>query len=365
MSARHVVILGGYGTFGRLISERLAALTDARVTLAGRRPEGAASFAESLGAGFRRCDARDAASLRSAVQDAWLVVNASGPFRAGDYSIPQACIDAGSHYIDLADGRDYVAEITRLDAAAQARGVFVCAGASTTPAVTSALVAHLAPRLGPIRSIQVALNAGNKNRAGASTIATILSYVGLPVRVWRNGAWRVVRGWSEGEFVDFPPPVGRRRVQICDTPDLELFPGHFSADDVTFKAGVELTLLNHAIGALGALRRVRPSLKLPALARPLVAASRLFKPFGTLHGGCAVWVTDRAGQRRSAALVAHENGPRIPGSPAFLLARKLLAGEIDRRGAFPCLGFLRLEDFAEFLAPYRIEVVLGENGKWL
>ena len=365
MPARHVVILGGYGTFGRNIAEQLAVLPDARVTIAGRRPERAQAFAESLGAAFRRCDARDEVSLRGAIDDAWLVVNASGPFRAGDYAIPQACIEAGCHYIDLADGRDYVAEITKLDPAAQSRGVFVCAGASTTPAITSALVAHLAPQLQPIRSIQVALNAGNKNRAGASTIATILSYVGLPVRVWRNGAWSNVRGWSEGEFVDFPPPVGRRRVQICDVPDLALFPRHFAADDVAFKAGVELTLLNYAIGALGMLRRIRPSLNLPALAGPLVAASRLFKPFGTLRGACADWVTDRAGQQCSAALVAHENGPRIPGSPAILLARKLLSGQIDRRGAFPCLGFLRLEEFAEFLAPFRIAVVQGENGAWL
>jgi len=58
------------------------------------------------------------------------------------------------------------------------------------------------------------------------------------------------------------------------------------------------------------------------------------------------------------------NGPRIPGSPAILLAQKLLAGQIDDRGAMACLGFLNLCEFAEFLAPYRIEVVYGEHGIW-
>jgi NAD(P)-dependent dehydrogenase (short-subunit alcohol dehydrogenase family) len=362
MPQRNVVILGGYGTFGRLIAERLCAVPEARVTIAGRDPEKGRQAAAALGADHRRCDASDPASLRNTLEGAWLVVNASGPFRTGDYSVPRACIEAGCHYIDLADGRDYVADVVQLDEAARRRGVFVCAGASTTPAVTSALVAELRPGLGPIRSIKVALNAGNKNQAGVSTIATILGYVGRPVRVWRQGRWRLVRGWGEGERLDFPAPVGRRRVQVCDVPDLALFPRLFGADDVEFKAGLELTVLNYAVAALAPLRHL---LSLPSLARPLVWLSGLFKPFGTLHGACAVWVTGRDGRQRSAALVAHENGPRIPGTPAVLLARKLLTGGVPGVGAFPCVGFLSLSEYAEFLAPYRIFVVRGEGGAWV
>jgi hypothetical protein len=219
--------------------------------------------------------------------------------------------------------------------------------------------------LSSLRSIKIALSAGNKNAAGVSTIQAILSYVGAPVRVWQNGRWGTARGWTAGEFVDFPPPVGRRRVQLCDTPDLAIFPTLFGADSVVFKAGVELTILNYLIGAVGQLRRLRPSLNLPALAKPLVSMSKLFKPLGTLHGGCAVWVSDESGRQRATALVAHENGPRIPGSPAVLLARKLLAGEVDQRGAFLCTGFLTLDDFAEFLAPFRIVVVRGKDGAWV
>jgi hypothetical protein len=364
MAERQVVILGGYGTFGRHIAERLAALSDAQVTIAGRHPEKGIPIAKSLNAEFRPCDANNSTSLRNAVEGAWLVINASGPFRAGDYSIPQTCLGVGCHYIDIADGRDYVANIVQLDEAARARNVFVCAGASTTPAITSALVAELQPKLERIRSIKVALNAGNQNQAGVSTIATILGYVGRPIQVWQDGQWRSRRGWSAGEFVEFPPPVGRRRVQLCDVPDLALFPQLFSADHVLFKAGVELTVFNYAIGALAKLKHICPSLNLPSLAKPLVSLSKLFKRFGTLHGGCAVWVTDAAGKQRSVALVAHENGPRIPGSPAILLARKLLSNRMTDIGAFPCVGFLGLADYAEFLAPYNIFVVQGEDGAW-
>jgi hypothetical protein len=77
-----------------------------------------------------------------------------------------------------------------------------------------------------------------------------------------------------------------------------------------------------------------------------------------------VWVTDAAGQEQAVALVDRANGPRIPGAPATLLARRLLTGQVSATGAFPCVGFLALADYAEFLAPYDIVVVRGENGVW-
>jgi hypothetical protein len=131
-----------------------------------------------------------------------------------------------------------------------------------------------------------------------------------------------------------------------------------------FKAGVELPILNYALSALALVKRALPIIDLPSLARPLVAMSKLFKPFGSLRGGCAVWATDTAGQQKSGGLVAHKNGPRIPASPAILLARKLLAGSIPDRGAFPCIGFISLAEFSEFLAPFEIFVAHGENGRW-
>ena len=36
----------------------------------------------------------------------------------------------------------------------------------------------------------------------------------------------------------------------------------------------------------------------------------------------------------------------------------------DGVGACPCIGFLSLAEFSEFLSPYNIFVVQGENGAW-
>jgi NAD(P)-dependent dehydrogenase (short-subunit alcohol dehydrogenase family) len=360
MTKARIVILGGYGTFGSLVAEQLAR-SGAELLIAGRDAVKGQVAAARLGAGFVRCDTRRKDSLNDAAKGAQLVINAAGPFQARDYSIPQTCIEQGCHYIDLGDGREYVAGIGQLHEAAESRGVFVCAGASTTPAITSAVVAELRSRVHHIRSIKIALTAGNKNPAGVSTIASILAYVGAPVRVWQDSRWQPRTGWSLGEFIDFPKPVGRRRVQLCDVPDLELFPHLFAADSVVFKAGVELSLLNYALGGLAWLRRLRPSLHLPALAAPMVQVSRLFKALGTFHGSVAVWIGDDAGLEQSLALVAPQNGPRVPSAPAVLLARKLLTGAVPAHGAFPCIGFIPFSEFADYLAPFGIFVVRGDK----
>ncbi|MEM7336981.1 MAG: saccharopine dehydrogenase NADP-binding domain-containing protein [Chloroflexota bacterium] len=363
-SKKKVVILGGYGSFGSLISQELVSST-AQIFVAGRNRKVGQPFARSIGAEFVQCDSQNISSLEQAFTDAYLVINAAGPFQASDYTIPETTIRLGCHYIDLGDGRNYVANISKLHQAAQRKNLFVCVGASTTPAVTSAAVIELQKQMPQIQSIEIALNAGNKNPAGVSTIASILSYVGVPVKVWQNQRWQTVNGWSQGQFVNFPAPVGKRRVQLCDVPDLQLFPKRFDASSVMFKAGVEITLFNYAIALLGQLKQVWPSVNLPRLSKPLVTLSQLFKSFGTLAGCCAVWVTDHQGEQRAIAFVAPSNGPRIPTAPAVLLSRKILDGFPFEPGAYPCVGFITLDEYRTYLQPFGISINQGHNNVWL
>ncbi len=79
-----------------------------------------------------------------------VVIDASGPFQSyGDdpYRLVRAAIALGIHYLDLADGSDFVKGIVQFDAAARERGIFVLAGVSTFPVLTAAAVGRL-PRDG-------------------------------------------------------------------------------------------------------------------------------------------------------------------------------------------------------------------------
>ena len=359
-----ILILGGYGSYGRLISAQLAQWQQAHVIVSGRSPKKGEAFARQHSLEFVACDAANASDLRQALRGVHLLINAAGPFQATDYRLPQLCLESGCHYLDLGDGREYVAGFRQLDNLAKANHLFACTGASTSPAITGAMVTALQNQFPHLHSIKIALNAGNKNQAGHSTVASILDYVGKPVPVWQDQSWQNSYGWGRGEFIDFPPPVGRRRVQLCDVPDLDLFPQVFAANSVEFKAGLELPLFNYALVALAQIRRLFKRADLAKLTNLLIQGSHLFKGFGSFHGCVAVWVQDDTGATRSLALVAPKDGPRVPAAPATLMAQKIVGDGWAEEGAYACLGFLSLTEIVEFLRPFGIFLVEGDAHSW-
>jgi NAD(P)-dependent dehydrogenase (short-subunit alcohol dehydrogenase family) len=354
-SMQKVVVLGGYGTFGSLIASELA--HTANVVVAGRNRAMGQKFADSIAAAFSLCNARDNASLRNIIAGARIVINATGPFLPNDFSIPRICIEENCHYIDLADDRAYVRDFLKLGALAEEKRVFACTGASTAPAVTFALLSELSLSFHDLHSIKIYMNAGNKNKPGVSTFESILSYAGTPVRVWNNNQWETHMGWGLAEVFEFPAPVGKRFVQLCNIPDLELFPTLFEADQVIFKAGVELPIFNVSLSILAQLKKRFPWINLPAMAQPLVKISRLFKSFGSYSGGILVKVDDHHGNSKSLAFITSQNGPRLPASPAVLLTRRLLNDDLDARGAFPCVRFIELREFQNHLEPFGIKLI--------
>ena len=100
MSVTRVLILDGYGNFGKRIAASLNQLSKATVIIAGRNLEKAQQRCEEL--------------ANSAVH-------------------AEACIAMGSHYSDLTDDRRCVCDITALNERALNKGLLIVSGASSVP----------------------------------------------------------------------------------------------------------------------------------------------------------------------------------------------------------------------------------------
>ncbi len=365
---KSVTLLGGTGVFGGRIAAGLAETPGIQVTLASRRPDRAAAFAEKIGAKRVVCDASDVGSVKAILEETDLLIHAAGPFQGNDYSVAEACISSGTHYLDLSDGRHFVCGITALDDAAKEHGVVVGAGASSVPTITHAMIEELATEFSKMKTIQIALSPGNQNPRGPSTIAAILSYVGRPIRVWEQGQSISVPGWSNCRTLDFPPNVGWRRVYRCETPDLELFPLRWNAQTVRFHAGVELNLINHTLDAIGRLRQRIPMPWIPRLAGVMTRLSRLVFAWGSKNGALSVWIegSNAAGMRikRRLAIVTDDDGPATPSCPGILLARKILMENSLPHGAYPCNGLLDFPEIMRHLETFGIWHVRGDDNGW-
>lgn len=124
-----------------------------------------------------------------------------------------------------------------LNVVASARGVLVVSGASSVPALSSAVVDHYAPSFRRIESIRIGIGSGART-PGPATIRGVFSYAGKPFRRLEDGHWTTTHGWLDLTRHEFPEPVGRRWLGSCDVPDLTLFPErHAPVKTVTFHAG--------------------------------------------------------------------------------------------------------------------------------
>ena len=370
MAEHRVLVIGGYGFFGRRLVERLARQAPLHVTVAGRSEQ----KADALVAELRpRAQARLASVALDAMADSLprqlrqlrpdLVIHTSGPFQGQDYRVALACLAAGAHYVDLADGRAFVQGVSALDARAKAAGVLVASGASSVPPLSSAVVDRLAQGMREVRFIDIGISPGNKTERGLSTVAGILSYCGKPLAA--NGG-RQVFGWSGAYRHRYPAPVGSRLLSPCDVPDLALLPGRYAGQPaVRFGAGLELEFLHHGMNLMAWVARVGLVKDWSAYASLLKRAADLFRTWGSDAGAMHVSVSGTDGEgatvQRHWALVATDgDGPYVPTLAASALARKLAAGTLRMRGALPCMGLLSLEDFEE--EAQGLKIGMGEVG---
>lgn len=363
---KKILVLGGYGNFGRRISTALVKAGQS-IIISGRNHYKADAFLREL----QQTNPQN--SIQTAIFDVnkelriqlerlrpTIVINTVGPFQNSDYSVAEACIQHNVHYIDLADGRAFVNGIVSLDAMAKERNVVVISGASTVPGLSSAVLAHYKNEFSQIESLIYGITPGQKTPRGLATVKAILSYLGRPLKRY-SGCGRMLYGWQD-LYCQVYPELGRRWMANCDIPDLDIFPERYGITRTRFSAGIESSLLHLGMWLLSYLVRVGLPLELENHAEFLLKVSNLFNCFGTEDGGMHVLIKgrDRAGRPKEIKwfLIAKEgDGPQIPCIPAIVLTKKLMAESLKEGGAMPCVELVTLEEYMEELKEFAIRQI--------
>lgn len=348
------LVLGGYGNFGARICRALAGDPFIQLLIGGRDLSRAQALAASVGEGAQgvAIDIDDPGLAKSlhniGVQ---LVIHTAGPFQQQAYGVASAAARAGAHYIDLADGRRFVCDFAgEMAPSFREAGRTAISGASTVPALSSAVVDHLCDGWRRIDAIDICIAPAQTAPRGRATLAAVLNYCGEPIQVWSQGLWQHQYGWASPEQVSFAK-MRPRKGALCDVPDLELFPLRYSVTQrVMFRAALEVGLAQRGLAALAALRSSGLIGRPTRLAGLLNSAARALDLMGTSTGGMVVRVGGIDGSSRHVRRAWHvtagnDHGPEIPCMATIQLARKLARGEEMPTGAFACMNRLRLADF--------------------
>jgi hypothetical protein len=329
-----IAVYGGYGTFGAYAARALAA-AGIPLRIAGRNGEKARSFAAGLGPGHEgtAADASDPASCARALSGVRVAVSCAGPFAALGLALPEACLAAGAHYVDIADDRAWLSRLKTWDGRFRERGLAAAVGCSSLPGISGALAVLAARDLPAVDRARITLFIGNRNPKGEAAVRSAAGQLG---RIF-PAPQGLLRGLSGREVVLLPSPFGARAVRDWESPELDLFPALLGAREVRVKVGFEARLAN---GAAAVLARLGPRIggSLLAASAPL---ARALSRFGHSGGFVKVelWAPD--GAAASAALGGANDGQRMAALPAAFVAQGLYGGGIAARGfvtAWQALG---------------------------
>jgi hypothetical protein len=299
-AAERILILGGYGVFGRLLAKELLDRTPHTVILAGRSQRAATAAGSQLGNGDRTravtVDLHHPDSLLPVLADADAVVCAAGPFQGLSPQIVLRSLRAGVHWLDISDDPDWIASVLHsqeIQHLGRERDLVVAPGMSTTPAISSALAELCRKRLPSAMSVRTALFIGNRNVKGAGVIASALVSCRSP--------------WEDVDLLSY----GHRRGWRAPSPDAVVF-GAATGCTTRFVVVPEWRLgarLLRAVARLG-LRDER-------LARVLARLARWSSVFGDRQGSIDVAVSDASGSRCAMACTGDQRMAILPCATAL------------------------------------------------
>jgi short subunit dehydrogenase-like uncharacterized protein len=195
----NVLIYGSYGYTGALIAKQAAASSDLDPVVAGRTAEKVREQASDLGLEARVFSLDGSDDVREEIEDVDVVLHCAGPFSATSKPMVDACIETGTHYLDITGEWEVFDAIAARDEEAVEAGVMLLPGVGFDVVPSDCLGAHLHDRLPDATSLTLAL--GGMGGLTRGTAMTMVENLGAGDVIRENGELqRVPQAYDEREF---------------------------------------------------------------------------------------------------------------------------------------------------------------------
>ncbi len=352
-----VLVLGGYGRCGSRLVTLLSSDPAINCIAAGRNPP-----ANLQNKNVIALDANDRSSLKSTLaNNIDFVVNVCGDLEKNGGAIAQTCMESGIHYVDMGAGQEYANDFLKLNRQAAKNKVCLVTNAGASPVLSTILADHLAKEFERITHIHAAYSPGNRSVGARGSLYDLLKNIGKKIRIKERGRWQDNHSWSRAEKINFPKPVGSRRLFLYEAIELETFPARYGANTVTFSTGFELSLFNLGTTWLAWRKRKKQGKRPEAYASLLASAAWWLRNFGSDKDALAVMMKGEiAGQEvdHVAYLIGRSKSSLvIPCAPAASLIKKWVNQGIDKPGATSCQDLLQMDDIRLELSQHDIVLV--------
>ena len=360
-----VMVIGGGGFYGRYLVADLIEFSEAEILVVSRNPP--ADLARHPRIQTVACDLHDHDRLSQLMRTCGLVIHCAGPFQYLPLTPLLVAIETGTDYLDLAEDRRFYREVQALRPAIETAGITVISGLSVSPGFEM-LFAELGKLcFDELIGIRTYAAPDTRKHRGPAMFATMLMGVGQPFWQPEHGERRLVHGWTEPEWVDFPPPLGSRLTYlVLEMADLDLLPQEMGVRTVVFKAGSEWASLNRLLNLSARIRRRLGRPRWEKLTMPVRALSWLLGRLGKDEGGVIFSLTGRCHRRvltHRIAITAGQDGGLIPAILASIAASRLSNGELGAGGLIPLNNWLPTAELLDELRGRGLEIWWQPDGE--
>lgn len=198
------LIYGAYGYTGTLIAEE-AVRQGHEPILAGRNREKLDALGTRLERETQIVSLDDDRRLRAVLDEVPAVLHCAGPFARTAPPMVQACLETGTHYLDITGEIPVLQALEARDEEAEARDVCLLPGAGFDVVPTDCLARGLSEQCPDANTLEIALHSVGGVSTG--TLKTIIEQIGLGGQVRRDG-----------QVVDVPPGWTSRTVDFAGHP---------------------------------------------------------------------------------------------------------------------------------------------------
>lgn len=331
------------------------------VTLADRDAEG---LRRCLPVGDPRCrvqvlDASRKQDLVEALRGHDVAAGFVGPFYRFEAPIARACIEAGCHYVSIADDYDAFLAVSALHEEARRAGVTVITGLGNSPGLTNLLALKGYQSLDRADRIHIAWTGGSDEDVGPANVLHVMHIFEGQTMQWRDGHPVLVPCGSDPREVTFPPPIGRQVVFVTGHAESVSLPRYLPGlQEVTLHGGIRPVWVARLATALGRLGLTSTDARRRALARLLSPVMGVFSMGGSADRSVFRIEVHGVREGRPAHRCYEGVGPiaQITSMPLLEGVLAVGRGEVRRRGVFPPEGILNPDTFLPRVQARGVEI---------
>lgn len=199
MQNNSFLLYGANGYTGELIA-RYASQYNLKPILAGRREEALRLLAAKLNLSYKVIDLNDIPSLTIALKEVKVVLHAAGPFQFTARQMAEACLQTGTHYLDINGDISVFEMLKSYDKAARQAGIMILPGAGFDVVPTDCIALFLKKLLPDAIALKLAF----------ATLGGGLSHGTATSMIYKLGEGGAVR--KDGKIIR--KPLGKKGIWV-------------------------------------------------------------------------------------------------------------------------------------------------------